>query len=128
MDNLLTEIKAFTVCVPHLELGPNPILTTHPESKIVLIGQAPRAKVHKTSILWDDKSGESLRNWMGIDEFTFYNPKEIALIPMGFCYPGKGKSGDLPTRKECAPLWHESVLSKIRKVHLTILVGQYAQG
>jgi uracil-DNA glycosylase len=65
---------------------------------------------------------------MGIDEFTFYNPKEIALIPMGFCYPGKGKSGDLPTRKECAPLWHESVLSKIRKVHLTILVGQYAQG
>lgn len=127
MEHLLSEIRSCQVCLPHLELGANPILTAHPESRIVLIGQAPGAKVHKTSIPWDDKSGDNLRDWIGINKETFYNPKEIALIPMGFCYPGKGKSGDLPPRKECGPLWHEAVLSKMKNVQLTILVGQYAQ-
>ena len=128
MRNLLKEIRACATCVPHLELGPNPILTAHPESKIILIGQAPGLKVHNSSIPWDDKSGDNLRSWMGIDKESFYDPKQIALIPMGFCYPGKGKSGDLPPRKECAPLWHEKLLSEMKNVKLTILVGQYAQG
>ncbi len=127
MEHLLSEIRSCQICASNLEFGANPILTAHPESKIVLIGQAPGAKVHKTGIPWDDKSGDNLRNWMGIDKETFYNPKQIALIPIGFCYPGKGKSGDLPPRKECAPLWHEAVLSKMKNVQLTILVGQNAQ-
>lgn len=127
MEKLLNEIRGCTACVPQLELGPNPILTAHPESKIVLIGQAPGTKVHKSSVPWDDKSGDNLRNWMGISKEEFYNPKKIALIPMGFCYPGKGKSGDLAPRKECAPLWHEALFSKMKNVELTILVGQYAQ-
>ncbi len=83
--------------------------------------------MHRSGIPWDDKSGDNLRNWMGVDKQTFYAPEQIALVPMGFCYPGKGKSGDLPPRKECAPLWHQQLLSKMNKVELTILVGQYSQ-
>ena len=88
--------------MPYLELGPKPILAVHPKSKIVIIGQAPGAIVHKSGIPWEDKSGDNLRTWMQVDKITFYSPEKIALIPMGFCYPGKGKSGDLPPRKECA--------------------------
>ena len=126
MKSLLDSIAKCTECKEHLE--PNPVLTAHPKSKIVLIGQAPGLKVHQSGIPWDDKSGDNLRSWMGIDKETFYDPIQIALIPMGFCYPGKGKSGDLPPRKECAPLWHDQLLSKMKNVQLTILVGQYAQG
>lgn len=128
MDALLKEIRDCRVCEAFLPLGPNPVLSAHSNSKIVLIGQAPGLKVHKTGIPWDDKSGENLRSWMGVDANIFYNPKQIALIPMGFCYPGKGKSGDLPPRKECAPLWHNKLLEQMKHVQLTILVGQYAHG
>lgn len=125
MNDLLAQIKNCTECRAHLE--PNPVLTAHPESRIVIIGQAPGLKVHKTGIPWDDKSGDNLRSWLGIDKETFYDPKKVALIPMGFCYPGKGKSGDLPPRPECAPLWHRQLFQKMTNVQLTILVGQYAQ-
>ena len=128
MNELLKEIRSCTVCAPFLELGANPVLSAHSKSKIIIIGQAPGLRVHKSGIPWDDKSGDNLRAWMGIDKETFYNPEHIAIIPMGFCYPGKGKSGDLPPRKECAPLWHEKLLSRMNNVQLTILVGQYAQG
>jgi uracil-DNA glycosylase len=128
MQNLIKEINACTVCAEHLALGPRPVFTAHPKSKIVVIGQAPGSVVHKTGIPWDDKSGENLRSWMQVDEDTFYDPEKIALVPMGFCYPGRGKSGDLPPRKECAPLWHEALLSRMKEVQLTILIGQYAQG
>lgn len=126
MKELLANIENCRVCEKYLD--PHPVLTAHPESRIVLIGQAPGLKVHTTGIPWDDKSGDNLRNWMGIDKETFYNAKQIALIPMGFCYPGRGKSGDLAPRKECAPLWHDQLLSHMKNVQLTILVGQYAQG
>lgn len=125
MNDLLAQIKNCTECRAHLE--PNPVLTAHPESRIVIIGQAPGLKVHKTGIPWDDKSGDNLRSWLGIDKETFYDPKKVALIPMGFCYPGKGKSGDLPPRKECAPMWHLQLLSQMKNVRMTILVGQYSQ-
>lgn len=128
MKNLLSEIKACRVCVPHLQLGPNPVVTASSKSSIVIIGQASGLRVHESSIPWDDKSGDNLRSWMDIDKDTFYYDQKIALIPMGFCYPGKGRSGDLPPRKECAPLWHDALLSKMKSVKLTILVGQYAQG
>ena len=100
MKELIQEISKCTVCVPHLELGPRPIFSADVESRIIVIGQAPGTIVHKSGIPWDDQSGDNLRKWMGVNKETFYNPQKIALIPMGFCYPGKGKSGDLAPRKE----------------------------
>lgn len=127
MQQLLSEIRSCTICSENLPLGPRPVLAAHPKSKIVIIGQAPGAVVHRTGIPWDDKSGENLRNWLQVDVSTFYNPEQIALIPMGFCYPGKGKSGDLPPRPECADQWHEKLLGRMKEAKLTLLIGQYAQ-
>jgi uracil-DNA glycosylase len=108
-------------------LGVNPIIAASSKSKIIIIGQAPGKIVHNTNIPWNDKSGDNLRNWLGIDKITFYNPDVIALMPMGFCYPGTGKSGDLPPRPECAPLWHNKLLAKMTSAKLILLIGQYAQ-
>ncbi len=127
MDLLLSEIKKCTECEKFLALGPRPVLAAHKESKIVIIGQAPGLAVHKSGIPWDDKSGDNLRNWMNIEKQDFYDATHIGILPMGFCYPGKGKSGDLPPRQECAPLWHDKVLSKMKQVRLTLLIGKYAQ-
>lgn len=102
-------------------------MSAHPESKIVIIGQAPGRKVHNSGIPWDDASGDNLRRWLGVDKATFYDPKVFAILPMGFCFPGTGKSGDLPPRPECAPLWHERVLAEMHSVRKTLLIGQYAQ-
>jgi uracil-DNA glycosylase len=102
-------------------------VAAHPQSKIVIIGQAPGLAVHNSGIPWDDKSGDNLRNWIQVDKETFYNPEQIAIVPMGFCYPGRGKSGDLPPRKECAPLWHKSLLDQMQSVKLVLLIGKYAQ-
>ena len=127
MDNLFHQIKSCNACEQLLEFGVNPIIAASPQSKIIVIGQAPGRKVHQTGIPWNDKSGDRLREWMGIDKSIFYNPDKIALIPMGFCYPGKGKSGDLPPRPECAPLWHEKLLKMMPNAKLILLIGQYAQ-
>ena len=127
MKKLLTDISKCVVCEKYLEHGCNPILTAHTKSKIIVIGQAPGKKVHQSSIPWEDKSGENLRRWMNVDKETFYNPQKIALMPMGFCYPGTGKTGDIAPRKECAPLWHHLLLSKMKSVELILLIGQYAQ-
>ena len=104
------------------------MLAASPESKIIIIGQAPGRIVHESGIPWDDKSGDNLRKWIGIEKETFYDPEKVALIPMGFCYPGKGKSGDLAPRTECAPLWHYALLQKIKRAQLTLLIGKYAEG
>ncbi len=127
MQSLLEEIKSCKVCEEFLEHGVNPIFSFGSNCKIAIIGQAPGRIVHETSIPWNDKSGENLRSWMGIEADTFYNDEFLAIIPMGFCYPGKGKSGDLPPRKECAPLWHEKIFEQMRGLELIILIGQYAQ-
>lgn len=127
METLLSEIKTCTVCQSHLPLGPRPIVSGHPKSKIAIIGQAPGTKVHKTGVPWDDPSGKQLRKWLGATDEQFYDERLFALIPMGFCYPGKGKSGDLPPRPECAPLWHKRLLDEMPNLKLTILIGQYAQ-
>jgi len=103
------------------------VIRIHPDSRIIIIGQAPGIKVHNTGIPWNDKSGDNLRNWMGISKKKFYNTLFASIIPMGFCYPGKGTSGDLPPRKECAPLWHSKLLKEMRSVELILLVGSYAQ-
>ncbi len=127
MKRLLTEISKCTHCADQLNHSPRPVVSFSEESKIVIIGQAPGSVVHKTGIPWDDKSGERLREWMGLSKEDFYDPKKIGIVPMGFCYPGKGKSGDLPPRKECAPLWHEQILSQLKQVQLVLLIGKYAQ-
>jgi len=127
LKELLNNIKTCTVCEEHLPLGPNPVMAASVHSKILIIGQAPGTKVHETGIPWNDPSGKQLRKWMAIEEDDFYNSEKVGIVPMGFCYPGKGKSGDLPPRPECAPLWHDQLLSQMKEVELTILIGQYAQ-
>ncbi|WP_172565113.1 uracil-DNA glycosylase family protein [Vibrio navarrensis] len=127
LDTLLRQIRACQVCASALPLGANPVVQAHSEAKILIIGQAPGIKVHQTSIPWNDASGNRLREWLDLDKTTFYDPKQVAIVPMGFCYPGRGQSGDLPPRKECAPLWHEALLKHLPNIELTLLIGQYAQ-
>ena len=127
MKRLLSEIRDCRVCEKHLEFGVNPIIAASQKSRIVVIGQAPGRIVHDTNTPWNDKSGDNLRNWLGIDKGMFNNAEFIALMPMGFCYPGKNKTGDLPPRPECAPLWHHLLLASMSQVELILLIGQYAQ-
>lgn len=127
MDVLLSEIKRCKLCEPHLALGAKPIVSGSRKSKIVIIGQAPGTKVHTSGIPWDDASGKQLRRWLNVTNEQFYNEDLFAIIPMGFCYPGRGKSGDLPPRKECAPKWHQPLFDNMPKVELVILIGMYAQ-
>ncbi|MCB0801497.1 MAG: uracil-DNA glycosylase family protein [Flavobacteriales bacterium] len=127
MDKLLAEIRACRICEKFLPNQPNPILMASASSKIAIVGQAPGQVVDRTGIPWDDKSGERLRTWLGVSKNEFYDPALFALIPMGFCYPGKGKSGDLPPRKECAPAWHSKLFSLMPKLQTIILIGAYAQ-
>ncbi len=127
MNQLLQTIRDCTHCAQHLPEGPRPIVQASPSARVLIIGQAPGSKVHKTGVPWDDPSGRLLRQWMGVSDEEFYDAKKIALVPMGFCYPGKGKTGDLPPRKECAPLWHPQLLGAMPEIKLTILIGMYAQ-
>jgi uracil-DNA glycosylase len=127
MEHLLHDIRQCRICEAHLPLGPRPIVTGHPTSKIVIIGQAPGTKVHASGIPWDDASGKQLRKWLNVSDEDFYDETKFAIIPMGFCYPGKGKSGDLPPRKECAPQWHDPLFDQMKNVELVILIGMYAQ-
>lgn len=124
---LHAEIAACRVCAPYLAAGPRPVVQFSSTARILIIGQAPGARVHASGIPWDDDSGERLRAWTGLTKPEFYDPARVALMPMGFCYPGKGKSGDLPPRRECAPLWHPRILALSPVDRLTLLVGSYAQ-
>ncbi len=126
LDNLLAEIRLCDVCSAQLPLGPRPILQAHPDARVLVAGQAPGRRVHDTGIPWDDPSGVRLREWMGIEEVQFHDRRQVALVPMGFCYPGTGASGDLPPRKECSDLWHQRLLVMLPKVRLTLLLSQYA--
>jgi len=127
LSQLFEQIRHCQECVNYLPLGPNPIIRGKSSAKILIIGQAPGTKVHASSIPWDDASGKRLRQWLGLTDDEFYNEDNIAIMPMGFCYPGKGKSGDLPPRPECAPLWHEKILEQLPHLEFTLLIGQYAQ-
>ena len=126
-SQLTKDISNCKICSDSLELGPRPVLSFSTESKIAIIGQAPGTKVHKSGIPWDDASGKNLRAWLGVDESQFYNPNIFAIVPMGFCYPGKGKTGDLPPRKECAPQWHKPIFEITQDLKYYILIGKYAQ-
>lgn len=125
LPELLARIRACEVC-RDLPLGPRPIIQAHPNARVAIIGHAPGRLVHASGIPWDDFSGTRLRNWLGISREDFYDPTKVALVGMGFCYPGTGKSGDLPPRPECAPLWHKEVFAHLRGDIPQILVGRYA--
>lgn len=127
MQKLLSEIRECEVCKAHLPLGPQPIVAGTRNSKIVLVSQAPGRKAHEKNLPFKDPSGKKLREWLGVTEEQFYNPENFAILPMGFCYPGKAKSGDMPPRKECAPLWHNLFWENLKNVRLTLLIGKYAQ-
>jgi len=127
MKKLLAEIAACTHCEKHLPLGPRPVVSASAKSKILIVGQAPGTAVHASGIPWDDPSGRRLRTWLDVDDDTFYEADIFGIVPMGFCYPGKGKSGDLPPRPECAPLWHEALFEKMPNLEMILLIGQYAQ-
>ncbi|GGC86170.1 uracil-DNA glycosylase family protein [Halopseudomonas salina] len=123
---LLEQVRACTLCQACLPLGPRPVLQHDPRAKILIVGQAPGRKVHESGIPFDDASGARLRAWLGMTPEMFYDPAQVAIVPMGLCYPGKGKSGDMPPRPECAPAWREQLLSHLPLVELTLVIGQYA--
>jgi uracil-DNA glycosylase len=129
LDRLLTEVRRCTVCAAGLPLGPRPVLRAKRSARIMIVGQAPGTKVHETGIPWNDASGRRLRAWLDLDDETFYDEARIAIVPMGFCYPGANpKGGDMAPRPECAPMWHKPLRDALPRVELTLLVGQYAQG
>ncbi len=128
LADLLGEVRQCRICEADLPLGPRPVLRAAPGARLLIIGQAPGTKVHASGVPWNDASGDRLRDWLRIDREKFYDAGQVAIMPMGFCYPGRlARGGDLPPRKECAPQWHERVLAHLPAVTLTLLVGQYAQ-
>lgn len=125
---LLTDIRSCTICAAELPLGPRPVVRASATARLLIVGQAPGTKVHESGIPWNDPSGDRLRDWLQIDRETFYDESRIAIMPMGFCYPGVlPRGGDAPPRPECAPQWHDALLALMPSVELTLLVGQYAQ-
>lgn len=124
---LLREIRACRACEERLPHGPRPVLSATTSAKILIVGQAPGTRVHETGIPWNDPSGDRLREWMSVDANLFYDEQKVAILPMGFCYPGKGKSGDLPPLPLCAKLWRDKLHQHLPNVRLTLLIGQYAQ-
>lgn len=127
LDQLLAAVRDCRACEAHLPFGPRPVLQAGASARILIVGQAPGARVHASGIPWDDQSGERLRRWLGLDTTTFYDPSTIAIIPMGYCYPGRGNSGDLPPRRECVTLWLDQLLAALPRIELTLLIGLHAQ-
>jgi len=127
LDALLREIRACRLCSAQLPLGPRPVLQAGPRARLLIVGQAPGTRVHASGVPWDDASGRRLREWLQIDADTFYDTRRVAIVPMGFCYPGKSASGDAPPRPECRAAWHPRLLPLLPDVGLTLVIGQYAQ-
>ncbi len=128
LDALLTRVRECRTCEAHLPLGPRPVVRAAPRARLLIVGQAPGTRVHETGIPWNDRSGERLRDWLGLERDLFYDQTRVAIVPMGFCYPGRDpRGGDNPPRPECAPLWHDPILEALPDLGLTLLVGLYAQ-
>jgi uracil-DNA glycosylase len=126
-DRLVAEVRACTKCARHLPFGPRPILRGRPSARLLIISQAPGTRVHETGLSFNDRSGDRLRAWLAVDHNTFYDEDRVAIMPMGFCYPGRdAKGADLPPRRECAPLWHALLRAQFSAIELTLLVGRYA--
>jgi len=127
LESVLAAARGCRACEAHLPLGPRPVLQASYAARILVVGQAPGVRVHRSGIPWDDPSGERLRSWTGLCDKRFYGPSQVAIIPMGFCYPGRGRGGDLPPRRECADLWLDALLARLPHLELTLLIGLYAQ-
>jgi uracil-DNA glycosylase len=127
LDSLLSEVRSCTLCAHELPFGPRPVIQVHSSARILIASQAPGRKVHETGIPFNDASGDRLRDWLGMSRETFYDEKKVAILPMGFCFPGTGKSGDLPPRPECAATWRKQLLARLPNLKLTLVIGQYAQ-
>ena len=126
-DHLLQKIRDCTACAPFLPLGLRAVVRGRPSARLLIISQAPGIRVHETGLSFDDRSGDRLRDWLGVDRRTFYDETRVAIMPIGFCYPGRhAKGGDLPPRRECAPLWHARLRMSFPAIELTLLVGRYA--
>lgn len=126
LESLLVDVRSCTICADHLPYGPRPVVQLHGAARILIAGQAPGRRVHETGLPFNDPSGDRLRDWLGITRDVFYDETQVALVPMGFCYPGTGKSGDLPPRPECAAAWRSALLLRLKSVELTLAIGQYA--
>lgn len=126
MSKLVAEARACRLCAPELPLGPRPVFQVGRSARVLVAGQAPGARVHETGVPFDDASGERLRDWMGTDRDTFYDPARVAILPMGFCYPGRGRSGDAPPLARCAATWRDRMLAALPEVRLTLVVGRHA--
>jgi uracil-DNA glycosylase len=128
LEELLGRVRACRLCAAELPLGPRPVLRAGAAARLLIVGQAPGTRVHETGIPWNDRSGERLRAWLGLAPAAFYDEARVAIVPMGFCYPGRDpRGGDNPPRPECAPLWHPPLTAALPAVELTLLVGLYAQ-
>lgn len=127
LATLLAEVRACVLCAEHLPLGPRPVVQLHPTARILIAAQAPGRKVHETGLPFTDASGDRLRDWLGISREVFYDARQIAIVPMGFCFPGTGHVGDLPPRPECAPAWRAALLSHLKNLQFTLVIGRYAQ-
>ena len=124
---LIDQVRACTLCAPDLPHGPRPVVQAHSNARLLIAGQAPGRKVHESGVPFDDASGDRLREWTGLTREQFYDPERVAILPMGFCFPGTGKSGDLPPRPECASAWRPQLLAYLSRIELTLVIGQYAQ-
>ena len=127
LESLLAAVRNCRACEAHLPLGPRPVLQVGATARILVVGQAPGLRVHASGIPWDDASGDRLRHWTGLDKALFYDASQVAIVPMGYCYPGRGPSGDLPPRRECAELWLAPLLAQMPQIELTLLIGLHAQ-
>lgn len=127
LNSLIVKVRACTICASHLPHGVRPVLQIHPQARVLIAGQAPGRKVHDSGVPFDDASGDRLREWMGVTREVFYDPEQVAILPMGFCFPGTGKSGDLRPRPECAPAWRDLLLGHLHHLQATLVVGRYAQ-
>jgi uracil-DNA glycosylase len=128
LESLLKELRACTLCAAHLPLGPRPVLRARKSARLLVVGQAPGTRVHETGLPFNDRSGDRLRLWMNVSRDSFYDERRVAIVPMGFCYPGRDAAGgDLPPRPECAPLWHPKLRPMLPNIELTLLIGAYAQ-
>lgn len=127
ISSLLKEVRSCTICSDYLPLGPRPVFQFHHQARILVVGQAPGRKVHKSGIPFADASGKRLREWLGLSSEVFYDPQCVAILPMSFCYPGTSNNGDLPPRPECAPAWREKLITNLENLRITMVIGQYAQ-
>ncbi|MFO7994848.1 MAG: uracil-DNA glycosylase family protein [Marinobacter sp.] len=125
-EELVAQVRQCRICESQLPLSPRPVIQISRDARILVVGQAPGRRVHETGLPFNDPSGDRLRDWMGIGRDTFYDENQLAILPMGFCYPGTGKSGDLPPRPECAPAWRNLLLERLEQIELTLVIGQYA--